>query len=549
MEKVGPEEEKDNVPGTIHLVDVEGFLNVEKKEGSGNNIILHPKPSSNPNDPLRWPKVKKNFQFVLLITWAFMQSVSTVWMGPVYDIWTVEFDCTYLQLNNSAGILFACIAIGCVTLQPLALKFGKRIVYLICTLLEIVGNALYLHGTIGSLYGASAIVGFASSPMFSLIEISSIDIFFQHERADKVSYVVFALYGGVALGPLAAGFITEGAGWKWSPYILIIIFGTLFFLQLFLMEDTTFERDDESEELETNILHQIKSHETLMSGNIQEEKSKITKDQVALKVMKSVDSSIPERTYMQRMHLIETEYSDKRGWAIVFFKPFLLCSLPAVVWCGILQSIQQMWLTFLLNTQSLFFALPPYNFSTGMVGVTNLATFVGTILGMFYGGSLVDIMTIFLAKRNNGILEPEFRLWNTFIPLLINGGGLLAYGLGISYGAPWGIPVCIGQGCLGFSMASMTGIAYTYCSDCYPNLVDESVVMISFINNGLATVFTFFISEWMDRDGINLMTYLMFMISLVLNGSCFIFIFFGKKFRRLTKNNYYRISDLGKVTK
>lgn len=62
------------VPGTVHLVDLEGILHVQKDANSKSNIILNPQPSSNPNDPLRWSQTKKNCQFAFLWIWAFMQA-------------------------------------------------------------------------------------------------------------------------------------------------------------------------------------------------------------------------------------------------------------------------------------------------------------------------------------------------------------------------------------------------------------------------------------------------------------------------------------------
>jgi hypothetical protein len=66
--------EDDIVPGTVHLVDMEGILHL-KKDASIKDIILQPQPSSNPNDPLLWLKTKKRCQFLLLLFWSFMISV------------------------------------------------------------------------------------------------------------------------------------------------------------------------------------------------------------------------------------------------------------------------------------------------------------------------------------------------------------------------------------------------------------------------------------------------------------------------------------------
>lgn len=537
---------EDDVPGTINLVDMEGLLDVEK--GANGNIILHPPPSSDINDPLRWLTWKKEYQLILLTFWGFMQSVSTIWSGPIWDLWVDLFGCTYNELNIMSGLCFVFIALGCVMLQPCALKLGKRFVYLICTVFQIVGNVIYAKATgVNHLYAASALVGFGSAPMYSLIEISVMDFYFQHQRASKVSYVVFALLGGVALGPLAAGYVTDGLGWEWCPYIMVIIFSVIFIVQVFSMEDTTFRRVESPDDFQSTILEQIKSRE---SQHLELGKSHPSQVEVELNNdddNSSIDQSIPKRPYWNRMNIFSLAHADPRSWLWVMFKPFFLVSFPAVVWCGILQAVLQMWLTLINSTQAQLFSEPPYNFGNSAIGLTNLALFVGIVLGLLYGGWFVDKITLYLSRKNNGIMEPEFRLWNMIITVAINLCGLLAYGLGFLNKAHWAVPAILGQGCLGFSMAAITGIAYTYCTDSYPNLVGEGIVLISFINNAVATVFTFLISDWMDRDGLVFMTWMMFLIALVVNGSFLAFTIWGKLSRRMTKQLYYKICDLGEV--
>ncbi|CUM57541.1 unnamed protein product [Debaryomyces tyrocola] len=540
----------EEIPGTIHLIDVDqmpGISKVDSEKGN-QNIMLHPRPSSNPNDPLRWLHRKKKLQLFLLTFWAFVQNISSVWTGPVYDTWVDEFNCTYNQLNIASGLVFVAIAVGCTTLQPIALKYGKRIVYIGCTVLQIIGNIVYSQAhNVETTYIASALVGFAAAPIYSLVEISSTDIFFQHERAENISWLVLALQSGCSLGPLAAGFITESLNWRWCCYIMVIIFSVLLIIQIFTMEDSTFQREESPEELEESIVMQIRSHESF-ANSIQHELSNQNKkrDNHTLHIqsdIQDVDPSIPKRTYLQRLRLIENEFNDPTPIIVTFLKPFYLVSFPIVVWCGILQGIQQMWLTLMTCTQSEFYSSAPYNFSSSMVGLSNLGQLVGIIAGMAYGGKFVDWLTIQLAKRNNGIMEPEFRLYSMAFPTLINAAGILTYCLGPAYKAHWFLSVGVGQCCLGFAMASVTSICYTYCSDSYPKLAGEGIVFISFLNNSLATVFTFTIQSWIDKDGLKLMAWLMFMLSLILNGSFIVWVFYGKRVRRWTKSKYYQFCD------
>jgi MFS family permease len=61
--------------------------------------------------------------------------------------------------------------------------------------------------------------------------------------------------------------------------------------------------------------------------------------------------------------------------------------------------------------------LPPYNFNSTQIGLMNLAPFIGNTLGSLICGPLSDWTILRLAKRNNGIYEPEMRLW-VFVPFI-----------------------------------------------------------------------------------------------------------------------------------
>lgn len=551
------------VPGTIYLVDLEGVLNVKKDEGGAHNIILQPQPSSNPNDPLRWPKKKKVTQFALLWFWAFMQVLSLNWSAPAWMQWTVEFNCTFFQLSITVALAFLFLGFGCLFLQPTALKLGKRFVYLICTVLVIIANIIGSQGNTVQILYVVKLFAFTASPVDSLVEISTTDVFYQHERALYLSMMVMSIYAGTALGPVACGYIIDKYSWRWCYYIQIIIYGVLLVVQLFYMEDTTFARLERIN-VEEDILQQIKSREDIFtaikSGDLSQEHSDNDKK---LKVIistaevegqsdseiDSLDNTIPKRTYWQRMRLMETEYNDPRTWFTIFYRPFFLITFPAVIWAGIIYGSQMMWLALLATTQSKLYSPPPYSFSAPQVGLTNLSSFIGSASGMLYSGPFVDWITIKLSKRNKGIFEPECRLWTMIIPTVFNACGLLAYSLGPVYGAHWFVSVGVGQFLVGFAMSSQATICLTYCVDSYPKLASEAFVLILFVRNMIGCGFTFAIDPWVSRNGLALTTWLMFMLSIIFNSSFIVMLKWGKNFRRFTKEKYLRLSvgsDLSK---
>lgn len=460
-------------------------------------------------------------------------------------MWTEELDCTFTQLNIAAGFIFVFLAVGCLTLQPTAMKIGRRPVYLAGTIIAMVSCVIGSQAkSIGSLYAFSVLSGFAAAPVDSLVEISAADVFFLHERSTAFSSLILALYAGSDLGPVAAGYIVERYDWRWTFYIQIIIYGVLFVVQFFVMEDTTFTRRESDNKLESEILEQIISREVEIetSNNKANAVTDIKETSQSMSDADSIDHSIPKRTYIQKLKPFESEYNDTRSWFTIFLGPFYLITFPALLWGGLVYGAQMMWLSLLATTQSEFYSLEPYSFTAPQVGLTNIGAFIGSVLGMFYGGRFVDYLTVRLAERNNGILEPEFRLYAMIIPTILNAAGVLAYGLGLHYGASWEVSVVLGQGFLGFAMSSSGAICLTYAVDSYHNLASEGIVLMLVIRNLIGTVFTFTIQPWLDADGVKLTTWILFMLAVIINGSFLLMIKYGKACRRWTAAKYERLS-------
>ncbi|EGW34487.1 ion transporter [Spathaspora passalidarum NRRL Y-27907] len=526
--------ESEIVPGTIRLIDVLGTLNVKKNAGN-ENIILQPQPSSNINDPLRWSNKKKHFQFFLVFFWCFMLALTVIFYSPLFVLWTEELNCTLQQLSNGVAILFLFLGVGVTFVQPTALKIGKRFTYLFCTILAIVGCVVGAKATnIGHIYVFLIFGGLGAAPVDSLAEITGTDLYFQHQRSTAFGMVILALYAGSFLGPVASGFVTQGLGWRWCFWLQVILYAMIFIFFFFTLEETSFRRDlEEEDEFEEEILHATKSP-TL--------KDKTESKEVEVNI-NDIDETIPRRTYKQRMSVVHTEYNDTRSWLCIYYRPFFLIIFPAVIWSGLVYGSQMMWISLMSNTQSQLYGAPPYNFSPNVIGLTNLGAFGGSCIGMLYGGYFVDWSTIKLAERNHGILEPEFRLYSMVVPTIVNAAGILAYGLGLNNGIHWAIPCVIGQGCLGFAMGSSGSICLTYAVDSYHKLASECIVLILFIRNMVGMIFCFVFRPWLEGCGLAVTAWLMFMLSLLINGSFLVLIKWGKTFRKWTAPSYAKFSN------
>ncbi len=54
-----------DVPGTVHLIDLEGTMGV-KHDGKTKDVVLYPAPSPDPADPLNWSRGKKLKHSIIL---------------------------------------------------------------------------------------------------------------------------------------------------------------------------------------------------------------------------------------------------------------------------------------------------------------------------------------------------------------------------------------------------------------------------------------------------------------------------------------------------
>jgi MFS family permease len=96
----------------------------------------------------------------------------------------------------------------------------------------------------------------------------------------------------------------------------------------------------------------------------------------------------------------------------------------------------------------------------------SIPAFIGTTIGAVVIGPLSDWSILYLARRNNGIYEPEMRLWMMapfvpFVPI-----GALIFGIGLNNGLPWPI-IAVGYAICNLGSTPISSIALTYITDSY----------------------------------------------------------------------------------
>jgi MFS family permease len=393
------------------------------------------------------------------------------------------------------------------------------------------------------------------------VQQSLSDIFFQHQLGSVLTVYILATSVGSFLAPLIAHLISQSLTFRWVGWWGAIICGATLIVLYFGCEETVFDRSkyfpiyqssrSVDHHIEENDKHEKNDEKEAEKGHHNDEPLQVSPDET-----KGVFAPIEHESqaskelllpYRKRIALITpSPYLEGFGFKqylrrfVIYFKVF---TLPAVWLSGLLWGLQDAYMTFFLTTQDTFFYDDPWNYTETGVAVMNVATLIGAVIGCYMSGVLSDKHVLWMAKRNDGVSEPEFRLWLLFITLLISPAGLIMFGVGADKVWPREA-IYVGLGFIGFGWGSIGDTAMSYLMDSYPDIVIQGMVGVSIINNTLACVFTFVCSYWLDGSGTANTYIVLAVIDFVSIAFIIPALYWGKSWRRRTKRIYISLVEL-----
>ncbi|KAL1898599.1 hypothetical protein Sste5346_003503 [Sporothrix stenoceras] len=186
---------------------------------------------------------------------------------------------------------------------------------------------------------------------------------------------------------------------------------------------------------------------------------------------------------------------------ISILSPFSVYMLPAVAWAAYGYGCSIAFSASFSLSLSAIFGTAPYNFTTAQIGLTVLASFVGGSLGNILPGPILDWLVTYMARKNHGVYEPEFR--NVLlVPAFVLGlGGFWGFGLSLHYKCHWMAPVFF-YGLATFAGAIVSLVSNAYLLDCHRLAAQEGYAAVTFGRAVFSFIMTFVISDWIARDGI-----------------------------------------------
>ncbi|KAK7397806.1 hypothetical protein QQX98_012821 [Neonectria punicea] len=220
-------------PGTVRLENTGA--------SAGKDLILQPRPSEDPNDPLNWAQWRKSLNMGLVCLYVAMVAQFINAGAPTWGLMHDQLGFSYEILNDSYAAGCASLAIGSLLLIPFALKFGRRPLSLFSTVLQFALSIwsakmqtvadLMLINVIQCLFGSLAEV---------IVQVTIADVFFVHQRGRMNAIYVWVWLLSSYMGMLITGFVAKGQGWRWVWWWNAIFFGIVIFIVGFGYEETKF---------------------------------------------------------------------------------------------------------------------------------------------------------------------------------------------------------------------------------------------------------------------------------------------------------------------
>ncbi|KAJ9603626.1 hypothetical protein H2200_011812 [Cladophialophora chaetospira] len=487
-----------DVPGTEQLIDVNRNLRTAHAQGSS-DIVLIPPPTTAGADPLRWRRSQKYYQLFLLALYACAFSYGENTLGAAWTTVSEETHVTLTNMNGGSALNYLLLGFVNIFWIPTAMKIGRRPVFLASTLVCMCAGIWLgkFNGT-ASWMLAMVLNGVGTAAYQAVIQLSVFDMFFTHQRGRMLSFYLFGQQLGSILGLITGGSIADGPGWRWSQYIVAIIDGGVLLLLFLTFEETLFPRflfnkgTGPSPVAQTEV---VKGEDPEKRTNALVNSPSPSENDMG----SDWALEFPKRTYIQKLRLWVYYPQDQTTFWQYFRRPFLLFTFPNIVIAGIIFAFGCTAGIVSFNTISEILTEPPYNWSTTSTGLVFLAALVGNFVG-WATGVLGDFVVLFLARRNNGVKEPEMRLWTLCLSFVYAAVGYQLYGWGAEFGLHW-MTIAFGVGAMIAHQVSACSIATAYAMECFPGIAGELVVVLAICSSCINFAISYSVQPFINAAG------------------------------------------------
>lgn len=264
----------------------------------------------------------------------------------------------------------------------------------------------------------------------------------------------------------------------------------------------------------------------------------ITLEEKGQKWVESVEMSqfpAEREPYMRRLALWRGRITNESFWRGVV-RPVPLIVYPAVLFGTIVNGT---FLTALIAISLLsvnIFTSPPYNLNPAQIGLTNLPLLIVSILSAPLAGWMTDAAGKWMARRNKGVFEPEFRLTLMAVAVPLSTAAFVGFGQAVEAHASLPILLFFAS-LLVMAVPFATQPSLTYVIDCHPNDANQAFVTIFFMKAVFLLVATSYLNGWYAMAGPSVVFNSLAGINLAASALTIPAYMFGKRFRSMVSRS------------
>lgn len=255
------------------------------------------------------------------------------------------------------------------------------------------------------------------------------------------------------------------------------------------------------------------------------------------KAIPDSDKSPPEQTYREQLAIFRGRLSSESFWKNAW-KPVPLITYPAVLFSTVVYGSYFTWLLTISVLSVSIFSAPPYSLGPAQIGLTNLPLLLVSLVASPLSGWTADFVAKFLARRNKGIFEPEFRLTLMIPAVLFATIGFLGFGMSAANDAPIAQLIAF-MSIHSLSIPFASTASLTYVIDCHPRDANQAFVTINFTKAVFTFIATTYANGIMTRVGPRMIFDAITLINLCICTLTIPAYIYGKRFRSLVHRSAF----------
>ncbi|BFZ54747.1 hypothetical protein PYCC9005_001784 [Savitreella phatthalungensis] len=464
---------------------------VRAKDEQGRFVIGWEAGGQDPENPKNWPRRRKMINVTVVSLMALLCPMSSSIMSPGLPNIERDFDTSTIIAALTVSIFVIGFGVGPMILAPLSETFGRRPIYCVCfpifvlcqipCALAVNVSMLIVFRLFSGIFGSAGIACGAGTIG---------DMFGPRERAPVVGKYVLGILLGPAIAPLIGGFTVQGAGWRWTFWIMLIMASVNSVVAILFLRETY---------------------------------APILLDQRAKQMEKELDHPCIAADHDMRSLRLRLWLAVKRPMKILFLQPivFIMASYMALIY-GTLYAMFTTFPTVFRQT---------YGFNEGIVGLVYLAPGIGFLLAVTLGVPQIQKNYERLADRQPDKQgKPEFRMPVGYVGAVFVPMGLFWYGWSVEKQNFWLVPL-IGAFFFGAGLVLLFQTIQNYFIDGFARYAASAIAAGSIFRAVVGAVFPLWVPYMYDAIGYGWGTSILGFAAVLLMPMPFIIMRYGERLR------------------